>query len=146
MVHIEKLYFTLKEIAKRWQAEMDDLAYMAENGDLRVSVRLFTVRLEEGVYGTTPATANYPRIPFDQSWFSGLRDLTACDAHKVFHHGQAPVGCSSTRRATPMSRSSNLQRPSSFRLGSWWSGGRSATGSNGTGSRSRGRPPASRRS
>jgi hypothetical protein len=50
MVRIDKLYFTLKEVAERWQVKMDDLAYLAENGDLRVSVRLYNVHLEEGIY------------------------------------------------------------------------------------------------
>jgi hypothetical protein len=91
MVHIEKLYFTLKEVTQRWRVEMDDLAYMAENGELRVSVRLYNVRLEEGVCELDTRDSQPHRIPFDRSWFSGLRDLTACDAHKVFRYGEARV-------------------------------------------------------
>ena len=77
MVRIEKLYFTLKEIAERWQVKMDDLAYLAENGDLRVSVRLYTVHLEEGIYEPDTRDGHPHRIPFEQSWFSGLQDLSA---------------------------------------------------------------------
>ena len=91
MVHIEKLYFDLEEIAERWRVRMADLAYMAENGDLRVSVRLYSVRLEEGVYEHDNRDGQPHRIPFDQSWFSGLQDLTACDAHNVFLNGEVRV-------------------------------------------------------
>ena len=70
---------------------MDDLAYMAENGDLRVSVRVYTVRLEEGIYELDTRDGQPHRIPFDQSWFSGLQDLSACDAHRVFRDGEARV-------------------------------------------------------
>jgi hypothetical protein len=93
MVLIEKLYFTLREIAERWHVQMDDLAYMAENGELRVSVRLYSVRLEEGIYEHDTRDGHLHRIQFDQSWFSGLQDLTACDAHKVFRYGGAQVAC-----------------------------------------------------
>jgi len=41
MVHIEKRYFTLRETAARWGVTPDDLAYMAENDELKVSVRLY---------------------------------------------------------------------------------------------------------
>jgi hypothetical protein len=91
MVRIDKLYFGLEEIADRWQVRMPDLAYMAENGDLRVSVRLYSVRLEEGIYEPDTRDGHPHRIPFDQLWFSGLQDLTACDAHRVFLHGEARV-------------------------------------------------------
>ena len=91
MVRIKKLYFDLEEITERWELRKHDLAYMAENDELKVSVRLYTVRLEEGIYERDTRDGQPHRIPFDQSWFSGLQDLTACDAHKVFHHGQAPV-------------------------------------------------------
>ena len=91
MVRIDKLYFTLKEVAERWQVKMDDLAYLAENGDLRVSVRVYTVRLEEGICEPDTRDGHPHRIPFDQSWFSGLQDLSPCDAHRVFHDGEARV-------------------------------------------------------
>jgi hypothetical protein len=91
MVHIDKMYFNLKEVAKRWQVKMDDLAYMAENGALRVSVRVYTMRLEEGVYEFDTRDGQPHRIPFDRAWFSGLQDLSACDAHRVFHNGEAQV-------------------------------------------------------
>lgn len=91
MVRIEKLYFTLEEVVERWKVKMDDLAYMAENDELKVSVRLYTVRLEEGVWEPDPRDGQPHRIPFDQSWFSGLQDLTASDAHRVFRYGETRV-------------------------------------------------------
>jgi hypothetical protein len=91
MVRIEKLYFDLDEVAERWRVRIPDLAYMAENGELRVSVRLYNVRLEEGVYEHDTRDGHPHRIPFDQSWFSGLQDLTACDAHSAFRDGEVRV-------------------------------------------------------
>lgn len=35
MVRIDKSYFTLRETAARWELAMEDLGYLAENGDLR---------------------------------------------------------------------------------------------------------------
>ena len=64
---------------------------MVENGEMQVSVRLYTVRLEEGIYEHDTRDGQSHRIPFDQSWFSGLQDLTPCDAHKVFRYGEARV-------------------------------------------------------
>lgn len=58
MVRIEKLYFDLEEISQRWRIRTHDLAYMAENDELKVSVRLYTVRLEEGSTRPIRATAN----------------------------------------------------------------------------------------
>jgi hypothetical protein len=67
-----------------------DLAYMAENGLLRVSVRLFHVHIEKGIYEPDDQHGPY-RVPFEQARFSGLQDLSPCDAFKVFRDGQASI-------------------------------------------------------
>ena len=43
---IDKAYFTLEELEERWQLPQRDLVYLAENGLLRLSVRLFGVEIE----------------------------------------------------------------------------------------------------
>ena len=48
MVRIEKMYFTLKEVARRWGVRKCDIAYMVENGEMKVSTRLEGARLERG--------------------------------------------------------------------------------------------------
>ena len=47
---IDKAYFTLEELEERWRLPHRDLVYLAENGLLRLSVRLFGVGMEFGVY------------------------------------------------------------------------------------------------
>lgn len=91
MVVVEKLYFTLREIAGRWSLQADDLAYMAENGLLRVSVRLFGAHIEQGVYEHDTRDGQPHRIPFEHAVFTGLQDLLPWDAFKVFADGMARV-------------------------------------------------------
>lgn len=46
MAGIDKDYFALEEMEERWGIPRRDLVYLAENGLLKVSVRLYGVRLE----------------------------------------------------------------------------------------------------
>ena len=48
MVGIEKDYYALEEMEERWGLPRRDLVYLAENGLLKVSVRLYGVRIERG--------------------------------------------------------------------------------------------------
>jgi hypothetical protein len=89
-VPIDKLYFPLMEVATRWGVTMEDLAYLAENGLLRVSVRLFGAHLEEGVL-EDDARGEKHRVVLDRRCFTGLQDLSASDAFKVFSEGEALV-------------------------------------------------------
>ena len=49
MVQLDKRYFPLKEIAKRWGLRKRDLVYMAEVGELRTSVRIPGAHIEVGM-------------------------------------------------------------------------------------------------
>lgn len=89
MVRIKKLYFDLEEITERWHVRTHDLAYMAENGELRVSTRLEGARLERGTLEV--ANGQSFRIPYRQDWFSGILDLRRSDAFRVFRDGQARI-------------------------------------------------------
>ena len=91
MVHIEKRYFTLRETAARWGLNMDDLAYMAENGIMRASMRLFGTRIETGVYERDTRDGQPFRLPLEQNWFTGLQDLLTRDAFRIFSDGEASV-------------------------------------------------------
>jgi hypothetical protein len=87
---IDKAYFTLEEIEERWQLPHRDIVYLAENGLLTLSVRLFNVRLESGEFEDF-GNGRWNRIPTDQRWFSGLQDLRAHDAFRMFRDGQARI-------------------------------------------------------
>ncbi len=69
---LDKDYFTLEEIVDRWRLPHRDVVYLAENGLLRLSVRLFGV-------------------PMERTCFSGLRDLRESDAFRLFRDGQVRI-------------------------------------------------------
>jgi hypothetical protein len=87
---IDKAYFTLEEIEERWQLPHCDVVYLAENGLLKLSVRLFNVRMECG-YVEDMDNGDWASIPTDQRWFSGLQDLCRHDAFRLFRDGQASI-------------------------------------------------------
>jgi hypothetical protein len=89
MVRIDKRYFTLRETAARWELAMEDLGYLAENGDLRVSTRLEDAHIERGTIEIDRGQEF--RIPHEQTWFSGVMDLRRPDAFRIFRHGVAEV-------------------------------------------------------
>jgi hypothetical protein len=88
---IDKAYFTLEEIEERWQLPHRDVVYLAENGLLRLSVRLFDMRLEWGEFEDL-GNGDWNRIPTDQRWFSGLQDLRERDAFRLFRDGEVAIG------------------------------------------------------
>ena len=49
-MRIEKEYYSLPEILRRWSIEEDDLIYLAENNHVRLSIRVFNQLLEFGDY------------------------------------------------------------------------------------------------
>lgn len=87
---IEKAYFTLEEVEERWQMPRRDTAYLAENGMLRLSVRLFGARLECGQLERAENGQVFA-VPFEQGWFDGLQDLSRADAHRLFRDGQVEI-------------------------------------------------------
>jgi hypothetical protein len=98
MAGIEKAYFALEELEERWSVPHRDLAYLAESGILKVSVRLYGVRLERGSY--QEGEQGPSSIPDDRSVFHGLQDLRTHDAYRLFQEGtlrvdrfDAPAGC-----------------------------------------------------
>ena len=86
MATIEKDYFALEELEERWEVPQRDLVYLAENGLLKVSVRLYGARLEHGSYEEVDE-GQWCSIPDQQGAFHGLRDLRSHDAYRLFHEG-----------------------------------------------------------
>ena len=81
-MEIEKSYFTLPEILERWSMSEADLVYLAENDQLRLSIRVFNLAVELGDYEETPEGERFS-VPFERGPFNGLLDL---HAHDVFRH------------------------------------------------------------
>ena len=72
MASIEKDYFALDELEERWEVPQRDLAYLAENGLLKVSVRLYGAQLEHGSYEEIDE-GQWCSIPESQAPFTGFR-------------------------------------------------------------------------
>jgi hypothetical protein len=87
---IDKAYFTLEEIEEAWKLPGRDLAYLAENGLLRLSVRLFGVHLELGTY-EEEGQGEWCRIPHERVEFTGLQDLLERDVFCLFRDGKARI-------------------------------------------------------
>ncbi len=86
-MHIDKSYFTLPEILERWQITEADLIYLAENDKLRLSVRVFGVPMEFGDIEEDERGEPY-KVPWEQSYHSGLLDLHARDVFQLFRCGE----------------------------------------------------------
>ena len=89
---IEKEYFTLEEVLEHWKMARRDAVYLAENGKLRLSVRVFHLRLEEGGFEEHPEGGSF-RIPYRNLSFCGVLDLRERDAHALFRDGSVEVSC-----------------------------------------------------
>jgi hypothetical protein len=87
---IDKEYFPLEEIESRWDLPWRDLVYLAENGLLKVSVRLYGVRIELGAYEEVDHD-RWCNVPEDRVSFQGLQDILARDVYRLFHEGDIRV-------------------------------------------------------
>jgi len=90
MSFIDKTYYSLDEIQSRWDVPRRDLVYLAENGLLALSVRVYGVQLEHGIE-ELEADGRLYRIAEERLWFQGLQDLLPRDVHQLFLNGQATV-------------------------------------------------------
>ena len=86
----EKAYFRLDEIQARFRLSRWDLSYLLENGLLKASVRVWDVLVEEGTY-ERDAGGRMLRLPCDQRCVSGLLDLRARDAYRLFRDHTAVI-------------------------------------------------------
>jgi hypothetical protein len=90
MGFVEKDYFSLQEIEIRWNLPHEDIAYLAENGLLKISVRVFRVHLEEGIQEQTE-DGRWATGLVGREWHSGLLDLQAWDAFVLFRDGVVQI-------------------------------------------------------
>ncbi|UOM36719.1 hypothetical protein [Acuticoccus sp. I52.16.1] len=87
---IEKEYFTLGEIEERWSMPRRDLAYLAENSQLRLSVRLFGIAIERAYLEQSP-DGGWFDVPYEKTRYSGLMDLLERDVVTLFQEGWVAV-------------------------------------------------------
>ena len=106
-MHIEKSYFMLPEILERWQITEADLIYLAENDKLRLSVRVFGVRMEFGDLEEDDRGEPF-QLPWEHTRYSGLLDLHARDVFQLFRCGEVLSRAFGRRRPT-------TQRPGAMR-------------------------------
>jgi len=97
-MEIEKAYFTLPEVLARWSIPEVDLVYLAENDQLRLSVRILNLPIEFGDYEETDDGRCYS-IPTERSSFNGLLDLQVQDVFQLFRKGEVTVTWFRTTRA-----------------------------------------------
>lgn len=90
MALINKAYFTIADVTDRWSMPRSDLAYLGENGLLRLSVRLFGVWAERGTLEEMEP-GRWARVMSERLRFEGLAELREWDVHAVFRDGQAFV-------------------------------------------------------
>lgn len=89
-MEIQKAYFTLPEVLTRWKLAEPDLIYLAENDRLRLSVRVFGLPIEFGDHEITDDGRRYD-VPVDRKHYSGLLDLHARDAFRLFRCGEVAL-------------------------------------------------------
>jgi hypothetical protein len=87
---VQKEYFTIDELIDLWDMSRRDFMYLAENGHLRLSIRLFGVAIERGDIEVEDNGRWFP-IPSDIGRRSGLFELTERDVHTLFKAGEALV-------------------------------------------------------
>lgn len=87
---IDKAYYTLAEVRAHWPLPDPDIVYLAENGKLSLSVRVFGIPLEIGSIEETPEGEWFP-VPHTQARFNGVLDLHPAHAFHVFRDGSAAV-------------------------------------------------------
>jgi hypothetical protein len=82
-MEIEKSYFTLPEILERWSMSEADLVYLAENDQLRLSIRVFGWIWSSATTRSRPRASD-SRFPWSRAYFNGLLDLHAHDVFQLF--------------------------------------------------------------
>lgn len=97
-MEIDKNYFTLPEILSRWEMAENDFIYLAENDELRLSIRVFGHPVEFGDIEETQDGQTFS-APWEQSYFTGLLDLRVNEVFEIFRQGKADVGLFRTPKA-----------------------------------------------
>jgi hypothetical protein len=87
---VQKDYFTVDELIERWEMSRRDFEYLAENGHVRLSVRVFGVAIERGDIHVEEG-GRWFTVPCERARRSGLFELTERDVHTLFKTGEVLV-------------------------------------------------------
>ena len=87
---IEKDYYTLGEVVAAWEMPRYDVAYLAETGRMRLSVRVCRTHIERG-YWELEEGSGWFKVPEERTRYTGLVDLKEQDAHLIFRDGGAEI-------------------------------------------------------
>jgi hypothetical protein len=82
-MRIEKRYFSIEEIMERWRMPERDLGYLAENDELRLSVRVYELAVGSGRFELLESGLSVWQAGRNFR-HSGLLDLHAGDAFMIF--------------------------------------------------------------
>jgi hypothetical protein len=86
----EKEYFTLEEIEERWAIQRRDTIYYAENGLLKIAMRVVGIIMETGIIEPKP-DGRWFRLIEGQSHYSGLLTLRAFDLAMLLRRGAMTI-------------------------------------------------------
>jgi hypothetical protein len=89
---IKKEYFRLDEVIDDLGLSGSDVLYLAETGQLRLSVRVFSLMLERGIVEEIDIN-DWQSFPEETAPHSGLLELRERDAHEVLKTGATEVHC-----------------------------------------------------
>lgn len=87
---IEKEYYTLQEVTAAWEMPRHDVAYLAETGRMRLTVRVCRLHIERGEIEADP-DCGWHSIPHEQSRYTGLLDISAQDAQLILRNGSTEI-------------------------------------------------------
>ena len=87
---IQKQYYRLDEVAHSLGLSASDIIYLAENGQLRLSIRVFGLVVEVGE-AEEIGPGDWHAWPHGEEHRAGLLDLCERDAHQVLKSGAAEV-------------------------------------------------------
>lgn len=85
-----KDYFTFGELVAQWNMHKEDAAYLAENGHIQISVRVFGLLVEYGLIEPHDQVGSIS-CPTHQERIDGLLDLCPRDVHRILKYGEAEV-------------------------------------------------------
>jgi hypothetical protein len=93
MTRIRKSYFTLEELAGGWGLPGADLRYVAENGLLKLSVRVIGIYMEFGIWEEADEGEPPMSIPCEHRYYDGLVDLRTREIFTLFRDGIVEATC-----------------------------------------------------
>ena len=90
MAGVDREYFYLEEIETRWEMGRRGITYLAENGMVVLSLRVFDVTIERGRMIRSADGTLLPAAE-ERACITGLFDVAPAEAFRLFRRGRAAV-------------------------------------------------------